>query len=121
VVDSVDRCPTVAAATPTGCPDPDTDGDGVADTADKCPTVAASTPDGCPPPPPQYFLSLTMASLQAKSYVSRRRHANRPTATCKRDSSETVVCTVKWTSKGKPRSLIVDVWKDADGYNVQDH
>jgi hypothetical protein len=121
VLDTVDGCPAVAAATPTGCPDPDTDGDGISDSTDKCPSVAAATADGCPPPAPTYFLSLSAASTQAKSYVRRRRHAQRPTATCKREAPETVVCTVRWRSKGQRRSLSVDVWRDADGYNVQNH
>lgn len=33
-----------------GCPEVDNDKDGVADVVDKCPSVTARTPDGCPPP-----------------------------------------------------------------------
>jgi outer membrane protein OmpA-like peptidoglycan-associated protein len=69
VLNGVDACPTVPAATVNGCPatepvvepvvEPvapappvDTDGDGVADAVDACPAVAGSQADGCPPPPP---------------------------------------------------------------------
>lgn len=52
--DTADACPTVAAATASGCPVrpprlADGDGDGVPDNVDACPTVAAATASGCPP------------------------------------------------------------------------
>jgi hypothetical protein len=60
ITDSIDDCPTVAAATINGCPTrpaalPDPDHDGVPNNgADKCPTVDASGHDanfdGCPDP-----------------------------------------------------------------------
>jgi Caspase domain/Thrombospondin type 3 repeat len=34
--------------TPSGCPDVDTDGDGLADPQDECPTIFGKTPSGCP-------------------------------------------------------------------------
>lgn len=41
----------VAAPAPAPAPAPvDTDGDGLVDGVDKCPTLYAKTPDGCPPP-----------------------------------------------------------------------
>ena len=46
-----DKCPNTPAGMKVnalGC-EIDTDGDGVLDSADKCPTVFAKTPDGCPP------------------------------------------------------------------------
>ncbi len=51
VVDSRDRCPKKAAATPTGCPAAkDGDGDGVPDKRDECPERPAKTANGCPAP-----------------------------------------------------------------------
>jgi outer membrane protein OmpA-like peptidoglycan-associated protein len=46
-----DKCPDTPAGMKVnalGC-EIDTDGDGVLDSVDKCPTVYAQTPDGCPP------------------------------------------------------------------------
>ena len=46
-----DKCPNTPAGMKVnalGC-EIDTDGDGVLDSVDKCPTVYARTPDGCPP------------------------------------------------------------------------
>jgi outer membrane protein OmpA-like peptidoglycan-associated protein len=51
VEDWTDMCPNTPAGMKVnalGC-EIDTDGDGVLDSVDKCPTVYAQTPDGCPP------------------------------------------------------------------------
>jgi outer membrane protein OmpA-like peptidoglycan-associated protein len=51
VEDWTDLCPNTPAGmkvNAVGC-EIDTDGDGVMDSVDKCPTVYAQTPDGCPP------------------------------------------------------------------------
>ena len=51
VEDWTDMCPNTPAGMKVnalGC-EIDTDGDGVMDSVDKCPTVYAQTPDGCPP------------------------------------------------------------------------
>ena len=41
----------------------DTDGDGKADGADSCPTVAATTASGCPDPPPPVVIDKTAPSI----------------------------------------------------------
>ncbi len=50
--DRLDKCPTVAGRKENaGCPDKDTDGDGVVDRMDKCPTVPGPAENaGCPEP-----------------------------------------------------------------------
>jgi outer membrane protein OmpA-like peptidoglycan-associated protein len=52
IVDSLDRCPTVAGVVKYGgCPVPDTDKDGINDEEDKCPTVPGlARYQGCPIP-----------------------------------------------------------------------
>lgn len=60
VPDSSDACPSVAAATPNGCPAPpppaaDSDGDGRSDAVDSCPLTPAFTDNGCPTPTRTYI------------------------------------------------------------------
>lgn len=51
IPDSVDQCPTIPGAPPTGCPAipvADADSDGIPDHLDQCPTVPGNTANGCP-------------------------------------------------------------------------
>lgn len=49
ITDDADKCPTVAGVAPDGCP-PDSDKDGVVDANDACPNEAGDMPNGCPNP-----------------------------------------------------------------------
>lgn len=48
IVDTQDKCPSVAGPGRDGCPVVDTDQDGVLDDADKCPDTKGVAPTGCP-------------------------------------------------------------------------
>lgn len=60
-------------------PAADTDKDGVPDTSDKCPTVSATTPDGCPatPPPNQ---APTISGTPATTVEAEKTYSFQPTA-----------------------------------------
>jgi hypothetical protein len=67
----------------------------------------------------RYVLYLDVAARRAKAYAVKHNHAKKPTARCRKVSSGNAVCTVKWKSRGKRRSLSVDVIYDESGYWVQ--
>jgi polysaccharide biosynthesis protein PslG len=65
VTDEVGNQTTATASVQVGVPD--SDGDGLNDDADQCPTIAAATPDGCPlviPPVPPAIKSSVVSAGQ---------------------------------------------------------
>ena len=97
VPDSSDACPTVAAATATGCPPPaDTDGDGLTDDLDSCPTVPADTSDGCPPPPKAYIGGIDDGSFNWTDRLQKPRRL----VPCSGDGNCQVIRT-KWSHWGR--------------------
>jgi OOP family OmpA-OmpF porin len=83
VLAAADRCPTEAGpADNNGCPDPDTDGDGVVDRLDQCPTEKGSAADrGCAVKPmaevkgdridivDRVYFKTNSAVIEARSYT----------------------------------------------------